>query len=191
LAYDSNGSNCRSYVAVQLSTPLTVGNDYCVSFKVSLADYTYQAVENIGLYFSNFNTLPVLNTQPDIANTNGVITDQSNWVTISGSFTATNADDWIIIGNFDDDSNTTVTDLSTLGVGQSGNLGYYYIDDVSVEGLEEIRIGVDIGTQTGQDTTLICVNDVVTLTASSSTSSTYSWAALSDPFDTLLAIPYF
>lgn len=189
-------NNTRDYVAVQLPQPLIAGSTYCLNFNVSLADFTYMATSNIGVYFSNnstevsniFNGGLVLNgLTPQIEYTGLPITDVTNWVNISGNFTPTTSGyQWIVIGNFRDDNNTSTLDVSSPGVAGYGNLGYYYIDDVSLNELPAVSLTVNDGTgaqpiaNNGVFTT--CQGNFVSLGVSAGTNSTFSWTTATNPF---------
>jgi hypothetical protein len=119
----------REFVGIPLSQPLIIGQDYFVSFYVSLADTLSLdcAINNIGL---KFFTSPLDSTSPPaITNsadifTSTIISDKSNWTEISGWFTADSSYNFIAIGNFFDDASTdTLNCLSTA---------YYYLDRVCV-----------------------------------------------------------
>lgn len=177
-AYRSNDR--RSYVQTQLSQALTPGKDYCVSFQVSLADLAYVAVEEIGLYFNTAPTAVVngslpLNVTPQIEYNGGLISDKNNWTTISGTFTADAAHEWIVIGNFRNNANTTNAGLPGAG-GSFFNRAYYYIDEVVVEELPDLNI---IATPNS----IVCAGSDVTLSATGGGS--YTWVAADDPFNVL------
>lgn len=135
--------NIREYVGGQLSSPLIIGTKYYVSFKVNLAldsaTDANSAVNNLGVLFSSAlysdSSSSVCNStfMKNFAHvfSLSVITDTLNWTTVSGSFIADSAYQYIIVGNFFDDANTTVTPLiDTNVVGWSAS--YYFIDDVCV-----------------------------------------------------------
>lgn len=172
----------RSYAATSLSQALTPGKSYCVSFKVSLADLAYVAVQDIGIYFS---TDPVsivngglnLGFTPQVVNTNGPIDDKSNWTTISGTFTADDAYQWITIGNFLNNASTTTSSLPGAA-GPLFNRSYYYLEDVSVEELPDFGISVS-----PFNSTVVCENDAYTLHVTGGTG--YSWVDAADPFNVL------
>lgn len=183
-AYGAN--NLREYVSVALSDTLTPGEQYCISFKVSRADFTYQAVENIGLYFSaspinTINGSQHLGLTPQVINQNGIITNDQGWTTITGIYTATDTMRYITIGNFNSNTNTNVTTVAFVP-GVSGpfiNEGYYYLDDVKVEKLPPLTIAV-----APINDTFICEGETVTLVASGNGDS-YQWATIFDPFTVL------
>lgn len=172
----------RSYAATSLSEPLVPGQSYCVSFKVSLADLAYVAVEDIGVYFSTAAISIVngglnLGFTPQVVNNNGPIEDKAGWTTISGTFVADEAYEWLVIGNFESNANTNISSLP----GASGplfNRSYYYLEDVSVEQLPEFGVIVS-----PFNTPIVCQNDSYTLHASGG--STYTWVDAADPFNVL------
>ncbi|MBN4051407.1 SprB repeat-containing protein, partial [bacterium AH-315-M05] len=123
----------REYITTQLTSPLVAGQDYCVQFYVSLPRDTKYATAEIGMYLS---TTPInspdsvnLTYIPQIVNTSGVITDTVNWVLIQGTFTAAGGEQYITIGNFNDDGGTTIQCFNS---GSFNPYAYYYIEDVCV-----------------------------------------------------------
>lgn len=183
-AYGPN--NLREYVSTQLSQDMLPGEQYCISFKVSRADFTYQAVADIGAYFSTtaINTIngsQHLGLTPQVSNANGVITDDQDWVTINGIYTATDTMRYITIGNFNSNNNTNVQPIAYVP-GVSGpfiNQGYYYLDDLKVTRLAPLAISVP-----PFNSTLLCQGESATLVASG-LGDTYSWATAADPFTVL------
>jgi len=132
IAFNYSGEY-REYATAQLSTPLTSGLLYTVSFYVSLNDGYIQAVNELGAYLSAAAPGPFGNAlhiavTPQVENTSGVLGSDTTWMLVSGTFTAAGGEQYITIGNFHDDASTTVT-----MVGSTGSFGaYYFIDDVSV-----------------------------------------------------------
>ena len=133
-SFDSGHGEVREYIQAPLKSELRAKDTYKVKFYVSRAENFRYATDKIGAYFSvnpvvadsNFN--PLSSYIPQICNDSGnVITDTLNWVKISGEFKALGGEKYITIGNFSNDSNTTVIDL-----GQGDDWAYYYIDSVSV-----------------------------------------------------------
>ncbi len=181
LAYDeTNGS--RDYLSVELSEPMVLGNTYCIEFSVSLAEFTYVAVEEIAMLLSN-NPLNVTNGGihlgfvPQVVNTSGPITDKTQWTNISTTFVATDNYQYITIGNFNSNSNTNAVDLSVPGIdGPQVTQSYYYLEDVSIIEMPEITVDIT-------PSVVVCEGGEVSLTATGGDS--YSWASLSDPFTEL------
>ncbi len=132
--------NTREYIGTNLLESLTAGQRYYVSFKISLADNSKYAVNNVGILFTNrnFNEIsisePFLSIDPESLLGNfaqiyseEVISDKENWITIRDTFIADSAYSNILIGNFFDDLNTIVHNAEGLDI-----FSYYYIDDVCV-----------------------------------------------------------
>ena len=132
------GSNWREYVHGQLSAPLVAGQNYCVTFYVSLADAVKYATDDIGVHFSNSpvsiscatlsgnGPLPLA---PQLVWTGGLLTNASGWTELQWSYTAAGGEQFITIGNFQGDGGTTI---SCVNSGAFNPYAYYYIDDVSV-----------------------------------------------------------
>ncbi|OFY86465.1 MAG: hypothetical protein A3K10_14770 [Bacteroidetes bacterium RIFCSPLOWO2_12_FULL_31_6] len=123
----------REYIQAQLQQTLISGQKYWVSFYVSLADLNDYAIQEFGAYFSptqiNDNSMDTtLSFIPQIEFSDSVITSKSDWTKISGSFTATGNEDYLIIGNFNRKQTTTAIQVSTTNT----DYAYYYIDDVCV-----------------------------------------------------------
>lgn len=125
----------REYLEVQLIDSLVQGQEYCVSFYVSLPERFMLASDGVGAYFSTnavYYSTPfygVLPLQPQVENPSGnIIVDSINWVLISGSFIATGGEKYVTIGNFKNDNQTNTIQVDATGEPMS----YFYIDDVSV-----------------------------------------------------------
>lgn len=167
----------REYLRGELSQPLTVGKTYCVKFFVSLADQALEASNGIAAYFS-----PTIVTGPDAfplpftpqIQVGQIINDKTNWVEVSGNFTATAAHEYIVIGNFFGQGQTqSAVAVPGQGGGGFGVLpipgSYYFVDDVSVEEV------IPTSTLTINATdTLLCQGESATLTVSGG--SGYTWS---------------
>lgn len=136
------GSEYREYVQGRISTPLTAGQTYCVSFYVSLANMSLFATNNIGIRFSNTNyqhnacpgsTNSLINLPPQL-NSTCVISDTSDWVRLQWDYTATGGEQYFVIGNFFNNAATTIVNHTPAGGGMSLPMpfAYYFIDDVSI-----------------------------------------------------------
>lgn len=124
----------REYMGVELETTLLQDTIYCVEFYVARGNLHNVSTSDLGLYFSSDSVfVPTgyeLGYDPQIANdSNNFIVDTLNWTRISGEYTATGDEKFIVIGNFHSNSNTQIIG-DTLPYPQNGS--YYYIDDVSV-----------------------------------------------------------
>jgi len=131
-AWLASTPNFREYLAIHLSSPMVVGTAYEVSFYISNGtnNYSGSACDHIA---ANFSAAPLSQTDHEPIN----VTPQCDyaaelwstaWTQISFTFTPTVACQYITIGHFKDDANTSHT---WHGVGTDG--AYYFIDDVVVQ----------------------------------------------------------
>ncbi len=128
----------REYIQGQLSEPLIPGEYYCAKMYVSRASYLQYASSNMGIYVGDFiNIEPysdtALRVHPQVVFSQ-IITEDQQWTEISGTFRATTAAQYVIVGNFSKDNEMQWRDMN----GGKPSLfnyphAYYYIDDVSVE----------------------------------------------------------
>lgn len=154
--YDGPNNNYREYAQVQLQNQLLAGSCYYVEFYVNLPSGNIggkYASNNIaahlsGIAYSSSSTQwsnNVLSLNPDImVYGNPVIKDTLNWVKIAGIYTATGSEQYIIIGNFFNDSLTDT--ISYAGGSYPGS--YYFIDDVSVISVDSINLPANAGPDT-------------------------------------------
>ncbi len=126
ITYDVNGLD-REILGIQLSAPLIISQKYYISLKINRADSNYfvgYATNKIGvkLFTTHPDTILINNSAQFYTNT--VITDTAHWLTIFGSFIADSSYQYMMLGNFFDDSHTTViNDLI-------GQVAYYFADDI-------------------------------------------------------------
>ncbi|MCX6274938.1 MAG: T9SS type A sorting domain-containing protein [Bacteroidetes bacterium] len=139
------GTEYREYMTGTLSAPLIPGATYYCEFYVSLNDGYIQAIKEMGAYFTANPPGPYTNAlhvpvTPQIENTTALLDDTSSWMRISGYFLASGGEEYVTIGNFNTDTNTTI-----VQVGNVGSYGsYYFVDDVWVSlsegtGVEEME----------------------------------------------------
>jgi hypothetical protein len=125
--------NLREYIGIQLTQPLTIGVKYFLSFYTTRAYNTSLigiAINKIGARltttsYSSSNPLPIDNYAN--ISSNNIITDTSLWTRVSGSFIADSGYQYLSIGNFFDDTSTSILQPDSNKI-----YAYYYIDDVCV-----------------------------------------------------------
>ena len=130
-----SASDYREYCQIQLSSVLTAGQTYSVSYWVSLADGSQYSTNRFEAYLSptlvNNGSTNVLPFVPQVAPSTGFLGDKTNWTQVCGTFTAAGGERYLIVGNFKNSGSTTLTFVSAgLPFCQSG--GYYYVDDVAL-----------------------------------------------------------
>ncbi|MFA7272621.1 MAG: T9SS type A sorting domain-containing protein [Crocinitomicaceae bacterium] len=153
--YDLLGTNSREYVSVVLLETLHATKSYWVELYCSVGEYySWYASNNLGIHFSDmalFSTTPYyfnVNAQLKYFN-NEIIDDTLNWVKFSGIYQAIGGEQFITLGNFNTDAETTQgMYYSTGGIGQT----YFLIDDVSVIPLDSIPGGIPV--DAGPDQTI-------------------------------------
>ncbi|MEP7168996.1 MAG: T9SS type A sorting domain-containing protein [Bacteroidota bacterium] len=130
--YSINWANLREYIQTTLSSPLVAGTCYHFEMYAALGDRCMFTTDDIEVYISDtlmngvtdYFPLPVT---PQISNP-GIFPDSSSWTLLSGNYTATGGENYIIIGNFKYDVVTTFNNVNSTGFNES----YVYIDDVSL-----------------------------------------------------------
>ena len=127
----------RSHARVKLRQTLIAGKVYCAKMHVNLAEVGRYAIDGLQMYFDNggLDTVSpcgkvISFISPQITNPIGsTINDTLNWISVSGTFTATGTESYLTLGNFLSDAATT---KSVTNTSQSTDINFYFIDDVSV-----------------------------------------------------------
>lgn len=121
----------REYVQSKLKTSLIEGQLYVVGLWVNLSSRSPFATNNMGIGFCEDN-IQYSNSEvlvpTQFLHEKAVIDDTSNWVMLSWIYTAIGNENYVIIGNFFNDTGTNVTQLNPNDPGDP----YYYIDDIFV-----------------------------------------------------------
>ena len=151
--------NYREYLQTELKEPLKAGKRYKVSFWVSLADKSPNAVASLGALFTpdrisdtTWNILmhnevsglgngqkQVIATyyRPQVVSSE-VIDNSSEWTLITGTFTAVGGEQYMTIGNFNSFNHSHVVPTDLTNAVLSG--AYYFVDDVSVTCLDCMEV---------------------------------------------------
>lgn len=133
----------REYIEIQLSSPLIANSCYHFEMYWNLADVVKYTSDEMGVYFSNVaitcTSCAALPYQPQIENATGNMPDTMNWTLVSGNYTAIGGEHYIIIGNFKNDTNTTLVIVNPNANVGNGPEFYTYIDDVSLSLCTEIE----------------------------------------------------
>jgi hypothetical protein len=132
--YIGQGYNYREYLQVQLTSVLINNTSYHFEMYVSLAEINYFSVSDIGIYFSdtlisNPSDSPLPFT-PQINNTTGQLVDSINWILVSGNYVAHGGEQYLIIGNFKNDSLTDT--LIVNPIFPAARFAYYFVDDITL-----------------------------------------------------------
>ncbi|MEX1001441.1 MAG: gliding motility-associated C-terminal domain-containing protein [Crocinitomicaceae bacterium] len=141
----SSGSNSREYVQTQLSSTLVAGQEYCATIhvKTSPASSVYVPTDGLGLWFTDnmvdidtdnggqqfLGPGSIVNATPQIANAAGNIIDTVCTI-VTGTFTATGTEDWMVMGNFRPDNAMQTT--ASCGGFFTFCFGYLIVDQIEL-----------------------------------------------------------
>jgi gliding motility-associated-like protein len=158
--YLTGNANYREYISVQLTQILNAGETYYASFKISPGDFYQFASSNFSVYFSSslvlFSSLSPFT--PQLNNFSGrIVNDTANWTVVSGFYTAAGGEEYITIGNFLDDTQTTLAPLNPTNP-VFGT--YYFIDDVELYSCQNYSPIFSFGADK-----IICVDSTLMLDA--------------------------
>ena len=136
--------NAREYVGAQLIQRLEAGKKYNVRLVLSLADTVSYAIRNVGVLFTegqpDDNLSQLLNTVPQVQYSDSqFLFDKEEWMLIEGSFIAQGVEQFITIGNFNNDGQTDTIAVSE----QSATGAYYFVDNVSVVEDTSWHVGIN------------------------------------------------
>tara|TARA_R110002051_G_scaffold319378_1_gene403349 strand:- start:1340 stop:2431 length:1092 start_codon:yes stop_codon:yes gene_type:complete len=144
----------REYIQAEISSTLEKGKKYRVSFYVSLAEKSDYAIRDLGVLFAekkislnnkNYLSKTQIYTIEDnsfnfqeIRGSNFLSNDKK-WVKLSKEFIAEGKENFMILGNFDNNASPRRIDTKKdLKIG-----AYYYIDMVSLIGAEPMTTVVE------------------------------------------------
>ena len=128
----------RDYLQGSLSQSLINGNVYCVTFYITLAQFSQYSCNKMGLFIDNGSICTgqdsagcahVQNTNIPQIYTNEIVDDTLNWIMVQGNYTANGMERFVTLGNFFDASQI---DTIRRIVPTHNNISIYLIDDVSV-----------------------------------------------------------
>ena len=144
----SSYSNYREYVQGELTEQLRKGEEYNVTFYISLAEHSTHAVKDIQMLFSEEKIKKCFSKKlvrkvikPKKAtkkkfriHNNEAVTHfnrRDQWIEVSFTFVAEGFEQFFSIGNFYNDSKTDLSEILKVNR-KEHKFSYYYIDDVSV-----------------------------------------------------------
>lgn len=131
-------TNAHEFMGIELTDSLKAGSKYRVEFFVNCSDTAHFAVKSIGVYFSESQPLQDLDTLiskvPQISYSGAeFLANTQDWVLISGEFTASGGEEYLTLGNFDDDSFVDTMYIGPASVNKPSSwAAYVLIDHVSV-----------------------------------------------------------
>jgi len=126
--------NYREYLEGSFSNPLIAGQCYYFEMYISLSNFSEYTSPDIGVLFSDTLITGALNIHmlaltPQIVNPSNMIPDTAGWMFVSGTYTATGGENFLIIGNFETDATMDTTLINPNAIWP---ITYVYVDDVSL-----------------------------------------------------------
>jgi hypothetical protein len=124
-------ANWREYVQVELLETMVQDRCYHVRVKANLSDNSSRTTNALGLRFypeAVFLPNPFApGDEPHLELPAGTFLNTTDWTLLEGDYLAAGGERFLMIGNYRDNANTTVQQLST-----NGNFAYAFIDAISV-----------------------------------------------------------
>lgn len=135
--YWESVNNYREFVGTKLNNSLDKNSVYTISMYISSADSCKYYTKNlhVGFYNDTVNiNKPIIEPNDKIyfSTSNINWTDNVNWQKTETIFIANGTENYLTIGNFDNDLNSTVLLLNN-GVSSYYDFSYVYIDSVSIK----------------------------------------------------------
>lgn len=123
----------REYATGRLPQPLSAGQTYRLEFWVILSEGRLHAIQEMSAYFSAAppswtGSAPPAGIVPQVVHSGGTFEDKVEWMRVSETFEAAAGEQYITLGNFFADADTTSVFFGCCG--QHG--AYYHVDDVSL-----------------------------------------------------------
>ncbi len=164
----------NKYAQVKLTDTLKSNKIYCVSFYLSLFNYSQYSTDQFGAVLTPtpFPCLPpatapnytITGVTPQIVSPAGVqLADTLNWMEVSATYTANGTEAYITIGDFFLQSQHSIVQSYPANC---NGVAEYYLDDVSVEVVEIAKARND---------TLIMQGDSAAIGANNSEAALFSW----------------
>jgi outer membrane protein OmpA-like peptidoglycan-associated protein len=142
-------SSLRSYITIPFlkgkgNTSLSKGLKYCVQFKVSLAESSKYACNNIGAYFTKeapSSKSGIINAPENLirGKNNRIHQGFFGWDQVCQIYTAKGDEKFITIGNFDKNDNTRFMPVKKPKTSEVESIkhAYYYVDNVTIENIDD------------------------------------------------------
>lgn len=139
VAFAPKENNSREYIQVKLTEALDAGSRYCISFLVSLADYSQYMIDGFGVYISEHqikgNGKRALSVNPQVQVPKGyLLQDATDWIEISEVYIAKGGEQYLTFGNFkfDYELNVKYRNIHVEKPAHAWDYAYYYLDHVSM-----------------------------------------------------------
>lgn len=130
------GREYREYLTGELTAPLQKGKKYVFRMKICTGDRGSYLVNDLGVYFSgnriSDSTKFTLNHTPQVwLDASPMHANPEEWTVVENVFVANGNEKYFTVGNFFEDSSTTIVRRATTS--PRVEFAYYYADDIVVE----------------------------------------------------------
>lgn len=139
VAFAPKENNSREYIQTKLSEPLNKGESYCISFLISLSDYSQYMIDGFGVYISKNkikgNAKRTLSVVPQVQVPTGyLLQDDTDWMEISEIYVAEGGEEYLTFGNFkfDYELNVKYRNIHVEKPRHAWDYAYYFLDHVSM-----------------------------------------------------------
>lgn len=131
----------REYLCGQISQPLVKGKKYMFRMKISTGKNCPYLVNDLGVYFSTDRysepaSMQIIKRSPQLwLDATSMHETPETWIEIKNVFIADGTEKYFIVGNFMNDTTTTVKRRAVASF--ACDYSYYYADDISLEETNE------------------------------------------------------
>jgi len=173
IARGNYNQNFREYIEVPFSSTLEADSCYHFEMFYNLANISQFNSDNIQVYFSDnivsgINNPYPLPFTPHLVNPAGNFPDTVNWSVMAGDYIASGTENYMIIGNFLDSTNSN-TILFNAATGS--NIAFVFLDDVS---LVKVPCALDAIFNAADNT--LCPGTCTDFISLSAGASSYLWS---------------
>lgn len=129
--------NSREYLQTKFITPLKRNKLYCIHFYFANAKKTMYSIDGLGVAITknqikSHRRGTLILQRPQLFNKPGNILNDTDWIEFSGVYRAKGGENFFTIGNFFDNSTTTVELNKRENLDSTLVYAYYLIDDINV-----------------------------------------------------------
>ena len=173
IARGNYNQNFREYIEVQFTNTLEADSCYHFEMFFNLANISQFNSDAIQVYISDTLVSGITNPYPlpftpQISNPAGNFPDSVNWSVISGDYTASGSENFMIIGNFFDSLNSTLVPFNSA---TGSNVAFVFIDDVS---FTKVPCAISAGFVAAENN--ICPGTCIDFTNLSAGATGYIWS---------------
>jgi len=140
ILYDESEPDYREYMETPLTNSLLPNVTYHLEMYVSLINFCNYTSNSIQCYFSDtlIQGIPDIHNlpfTPQLQNMTTSYPDSANWLLLSGNYIAQGGENYLIIGNYKTDNNTSIVPTGLI----NWPYVHVYVDDVTLTPMTSIN----------------------------------------------------